>query len=112
MELAYQWDLVEDEVSVVFESLLDTIKSELGYLKDQVKSEFHLHRMSHPGSTNQLGADSASTSVSDALSEAINTKITGLQYTIGLEKEKFASSIRLVIFPMPCMETREILILP
>lgn len=40
MELAYQWDLVEDEVPTLFESLLDTIKSELGYLKDQVNSEY------------------------------------------------------------------------
>ncbi len=39
MELAFQWDLVEDEVSTLFGGFLDTIKHELGYLKDRVKSK-------------------------------------------------------------------------
>lgn len=40
MELEDQWDLVEDEIPVVFNTLLDTVKTELSYLKDQLKSEF------------------------------------------------------------------------
>ncbi|RYO92978.1 hypothetical protein DL762_001340 [Monosporascus cannonballus] len=77
MELAYQWDLVEDEIPSLFESLLDTIKSELGYLKDQVEN-------------------SARSDVSKALNEGIDSRIKGLEYTLGLEKEKFASAVRLV----------------
>ncbi|RYP05881.1 hypothetical protein DL765_009691 [Monosporascus sp. GIB2] len=77
MELAYQWDLVEDEIPSLFESLLDTIKSELGYLKDQVEN-------------------SARSDVSKSLNEGIDSRIKGLEYTLGLEKEKFASAVRLV----------------
>lgn len=40
IELAYQWDLVEDEVPTLFKSLLDSIECELEYLKDQVNSKF------------------------------------------------------------------------
>jgi hypothetical protein len=39
MELEYQWDLVEDEIPVVFDTLLDRVKTELNYLKDQLKSK-------------------------------------------------------------------------
>ncbi|RYP02574.1 hypothetical protein DL764_005748 [Monosporascus ibericus] len=77
MELDYQWDLVEEEIPSLFESLLDTVKSELGYLKDQV-------------------GNSAQPDVSKALSEGIDSRIKGLEYTLGLEKEKFASAVRLV----------------
>ncbi|RYP68754.1 hypothetical protein DL771_006484 [Monosporascus sp. 5C6A] len=77
MELAYQWDLVEDEIPSLFESLLDTVKSELGYLKDQVQN-------------------SAQSDVYKALNEGIDSRIKGLEYTLGLEKEKFASAVRLV----------------
>ncbi|RYP26651.1 hypothetical protein DL767_007934 [Monosporascus sp. MG133] len=77
MELDYQWELVEDEIPSLFESLLDTIRSELGYLKDQV-------------------GNSAQPDVSKALNEGIDSRIKGLEYTLGLEKEKFASAVRLV----------------
>lgn len=40
-ELAPQWDLVEDEVSPVFEILLDTVKDNLKYLKDEVEGQYH-----------------------------------------------------------------------
>ena len=39
MELEFQWDLVEDEVSTVIDALQETVDSELGYLQDQVKSQ-------------------------------------------------------------------------
>ena len=39
MELEFQWDLVEDEVSTVIDALQETVHSELGYLQDQVKSQ-------------------------------------------------------------------------
>ncbi|RYP86399.1 hypothetical protein DL770_004904 [Monosporascus sp. CRB-9-2] len=77
MELDYQWDLVEDEIPSLFESLLDIIKSELGYLKDQV-------------------GNSARPDVSKALNEGIDSRIKGLEYTLGLEKEKFTSAVRLL----------------
>ncbi|RYP44610.1 hypothetical protein DL768_008931 [Monosporascus sp. mg162] len=77
MELDFQWDLIEDEIPSLFESLLDIIKSELEYLKDQV-------------------GNSAQPDVSKALSEGIDSRIKGLEYTLGLEKEKFASAVRLV----------------
>ena len=43
MELEFQWDLVEDEVSTVMDALQETVENELGYLKDQVESQ-----SSHP----------------------------------------------------------------
>lgn len=43
-ELAFQWDLVEDEVSSLFETLLDTVKNRLGYLKNDVEGQYHRAR--------------------------------------------------------------------
>ena len=40
MELSYQWDLVEDEALVVFESLRERVTSELKSLRDRVLGEY------------------------------------------------------------------------
>ena len=39
MELAYQWDLLEDEVSIVFEKLLQSVKHQLLNLKSFIRGE-------------------------------------------------------------------------
>ncbi|RYP61155.1 hypothetical protein DL769_007837 [Monosporascus sp. CRB-8-3] len=96
MELDYQWDLVEDEIPSLFESLLDTIKSELGYLKDQIGSKSALERTQIESSPSLYAADSARSDVSKALNEGIDSRIKGLEYALGLEKERFASAVRLV----------------
>lgn len=51
MELEYQWDLVEDEIPLVFDRLLDKAKIELAYLKDQLKSESAYYGASKPALT-------------------------------------------------------------
>ena len=39
MELAYQWDMLEDEVSIVFDKLLQSIKHQLLNLKSFMQGE-------------------------------------------------------------------------
>ena len=40
MELAYQWDLVEDEIKDVFQTLLPTVNAQLQYLKSLIQGQY------------------------------------------------------------------------
>ena len=40
MELAYQWDLVEDEISDVFRTLLPAVNAQLLLLKSLIEGQF------------------------------------------------------------------------
>jgi hypothetical protein len=40
MELAYQWDLVEEEIPTVFEKLLQSVESRLLDLKSYIRGKF------------------------------------------------------------------------
>ncbi|KAH6656869.1 hypothetical protein BKA67DRAFT_553428 [Truncatella angustata] len=77
MELEFQWDIVEDEIPAVFESLIDTVKSELEYLKDQIQN-------------------SAPSDTCDTLLESIDARIRGIEYSLELLKERFAKEVRLI----------------
>lgn len=39
MELAYQWDMLEEEVSIVFDKLLQSVKQRLLNLKSVIRGE-------------------------------------------------------------------------
>ncbi|KAH8202846.1 hypothetical protein TruAng_003009 [Truncatella angustata] len=77
MELEYQWDLVEDEIPVVFDTLLNTVKTELNYVKDQLKN-------------------SSSSKICDTLLEGVDARIRSVEYSLELLKGNFATGIRLV----------------
>ena len=39
MELAFQWDMLEDEVPIIFDNLLQSVKHQLLYLKSLIRGE-------------------------------------------------------------------------
>lgn len=43
MELAYQWDLLEDDIPIAFETLLQSVKGQLLALKSHLEGELNSH---------------------------------------------------------------------
>ncbi|KAI1870179.1 hypothetical protein JX265_006349 [Neoarthrinium moseri] len=77
MELEYQWDLVEDELPQLFTSVMDTVRIELVYLKDQIQN-------------------SSSTKICSILLEGVDARMRSIEYSIELVKETLTTEIRLI----------------
>jgi len=45
MELAYQWDLLEDDIPTAFETLLQSVKGQLLALKSHLEGELNSNSM-------------------------------------------------------------------
>lgn len=92
MELQFQWEIVGDEIPVLFENLFNTVKSELEYLKDQLQSKYICTVSRRNGNLHDL--DSSSSTACNTLIEGIDARIRGMEYSIGLYKDKFTAEMR------------------
>ena len=64
MELKYQWDLLEDEIPIVFEKLLHSVKDRLLNLKSLTKGQSRKPPQNLEDSTNPRRYDQSKDSLS------------------------------------------------
>ncbi|KAH8897592.1 hypothetical protein GQ53DRAFT_637825 [Thozetella sp. PMI_491] len=80
-ELEYQWDIVEDEVPVLFGELQQAVQRHLDSFQARTKASESEERTS---------------ALRDSLLEGLKATIRGTKYYLGTERDRFAREIRLI----------------
>jgi hypothetical protein len=93
MELAYQWDMLEDEVLIVFDNLLQSIKRQLLNLKSFMRGESMKVLENLEDSTNYHRALSEHGFV-PTLVEGIDFRIQDIEYKFSLAQQGFAREVK------------------
>ncbi len=95
MELAYQWELVEDEYNETFEKLAACARDQLSSLQENLKGMIYVPlRVLNQSLIAFLFLDLSDSNLCTSLMHGIECKSRDLEYKFQLEKEKFTSEVK------------------